>query len=179
MYKRQHKYLCSTTGGVIAGRKELIDAILLQNRGIGRGMKAGKEAIIGAMAALQFRMSEDVEAWPMEQDRKAGLIVSKLSGIDGLELQIDPDPNGCPFSRARLTLTPAICGVDVFQLTEQMANNTPSIVLRAHHANEGFIYIDAIEMNDDQIELTCNRIRGILTSNQDTCLLYTSPSPRD
>ncbi|MCH2362565.1 MAG: aminotransferase class V-fold PLP-dependent enzyme [Pirellulales bacterium] len=163
-----HKYLCSTTGGILAGRKELIDAVLLQNRGIGRGMKAGKEAIIGAMAALQFRMSEDVEAWTMEQDRKAGLVVSLLSGIDGLELQIDPDPNGCPFSRARLTLTPAICGVDVFQLTEQMANNTPSIVLRAHHANEGFIYIDAIEMNDDQIELTCNRIRGILTSNQDT-----------
>ena len=117
---------------------------------------------------MAFPADDVVKAWTMEQDRKAGLGVSLLSGIDGLELQIDPDPNGCPFSRARLTLTPAICGGDVFQLTEQMANNTPSIVLRAHHANEGFIYIDAIEMNDDQIELTCNRIRGILTSNQDT-----------
>ena len=161
-----HKYLCSTTGGVIAGRKELIDAILLQNRGIGRGMKAGKEAIVGAIAALEFRMNEDVGAWTMEQDRKAGLIVSKLSGIDGLELQIDPDPNGCPFSRTRLTPNPAICGVDVFQLTERMANNTPSVVLRAHHANEGFIYIDAIEMTDEQIDLTCNRIRDILTSSE-------------
>ena len=163
-----HKYLCSTTGGIIAGKKQLIDAVLLQNRGIGRGMKAGKEAIIGAMAALQFRMSEDLEAWTIEQDRKAGLVVSLLSGIDGLELQIDPDPNGCPFSRARLTLMPELCGVDVFQLTEQMLNNTPSIVLRAHHANEGYIYIDAIEMSDDQIALTCKRIRDILTSDQET-----------
>ena len=163
-----HKYLCSTTGGIIAGKKQLIDAVLLQNRGIGRGMKAGKEAIIGAMAALQFRMSEDLEAWTIEQDRKAGLVVSLFSGIDGLELQIDPDPNGCPFSRARLTLMPELCGVDVFQLTEQMMNNTPSIVLRAHHANEGYIYIDAIEMSDDQIALTCKRIRDILTSDQET-----------
>ena len=63
---------------------------------------------------------------------------------------------------------PELCGVDVFQLTEQMMNNTPSIVLRAHHANEGYIYIDAIEMSDDQIALTCKRIRDILTSDQET-----------
>ena len=48
-----HKYLCSTTGGIVAGRKELVDAVYLQNRGIGRAMKAGKEAIFGAMAALE------------------------------------------------------------------------------------------------------------------------------
>jgi L-seryl-tRNA(Ser) seleniumtransferase len=50
-----HKYLCSTTGGIVAGRKALIDAVYLQNRGIGRTMKAGKEAIIGAIAALEYR----------------------------------------------------------------------------------------------------------------------------
>ncbi|MEO2020995.1 MAG: aminotransferase class V-fold PLP-dependent enzyme, partial [Pirellulaceae bacterium] len=47
-----HKFLCSTTAGVVAGRRELIEAVYLQNRGIGRGMKAGKEAIFGTMAAL-------------------------------------------------------------------------------------------------------------------------------
>ena len=35
-----HKFLCSTTAGIVAGRKALVDAVYLQNRGIGRGMKA-------------------------------------------------------------------------------------------------------------------------------------------
>ena len=31
-----HKYLCSTTAGIVAGRRELVEAVYLQNRGIGR-----------------------------------------------------------------------------------------------------------------------------------------------
>lgn len=157
-----HKYLCSTTAGIVAGRQDLVDAVYLQNCGIGRAMKAGKEAIFGAVAALEYRMQEDVQKWTAEQDRKVSKILELLSGIDGLSLAVDPDLNGCPFSRARLTPDKAVCGIDVFQLTEKMADASPSIVLRDHHANDGYIYIDAIEMTDQEIELTCKRIREIL-----------------
>ena len=44
-----------------------MDAVYLQNRGIGRAMKAGKEAIFGAMAALEYREQEDMGAWTAEQ----------------------------------------------------------------------------------------------------------------
>ena len=159
-----HKYLCSTTGGVVAGRRDLIEAVYLQNRGIGRGMKAGKEAIVGAMAALEFRMNEDIPAWTAEQDRKVGLILDQLAGIPGLGLSIDPDPNGCPFSRARLDLDPAAAGHSAQSLTDALANGDPTIVTRAHHAEEGYIYLDAIEMTDDQISFVCRRVREILSN---------------
>ena len=80
-------------------REELVDAVYLQNRGIGRPMKAGKEAIFGAMAALEYRQRQDLAAWTAEQDRKVQLILDQLSGVAGLTLQVDADPNGCPFSR--------------------------------------------------------------------------------
>ncbi|MCH8841108.1 MAG: hypothetical protein IH831_10665, partial [Planctomycetes bacterium] len=86
-----HKYPCATTGGIVAGRKDLVDAVYLQNRGIGRGMKAGKEAIVGAMAALEYRMGEDVAAWTAEQDRKVKRILEHLAGVPGLELGVDAD----------------------------------------------------------------------------------------
>ena len=41
-----HKFLCSTTAGVVAGRRELVEAVYLQNRGIGRGMKAGRKRFL-------------------------------------------------------------------------------------------------------------------------------------
>lgn len=158
-----HKYLCSTTGGVVAGRKGLVDAVYMQNRGIGRPMKAGKEAIIGAMAALQYREQQDMPAWTAEQDRKVSMILDRLNGIDGLILTIDADPNGCPFSRARLTPDPAITGRTAAALNDELANGNPTIVTRAHHTDEGYINIDAIEMTDEEIEYTCRRIREVLT----------------
>ena len=48
-----HKFLGGPTAGIVAGRKELVRATYLQNSGIGRGMKVGKESIAGTMAALQ------------------------------------------------------------------------------------------------------------------------------
>ena len=157
-----HKFLCSTTGGVVAGRKDLVDAVYLQNRGIGRGMKAGKEAILGAMTALEYRMREDIDGWTAEQDRKVQLILDQLAGVPGLELSVDPDPNGCPFSRARLTPDSQETGCSARQLTERLAEGNPTVVARAHHADEGYIYLDAIEMSDDDIELACDRVRKIL-----------------
>lgn len=91
-----HKSLYSTTSGIVAGRKGLVDAVYLQNRGFGRGMKAGKEAIFGAIAALEFRMHEDISAWMAEQDRHVQLILNRLTGVSNLQLSVDPYPNGCP-----------------------------------------------------------------------------------
>ena len=159
-----HKYLCATTAGVVAGRRELVDAVALQNRGIGRGMKAGKEAIFGTIAALEFRMREDLAAWTAEQDRKVDMILAKLADVTGLELSVDVDPNGCPFSRARLTPDPAITGHTAGSLATALADGDPTIVTRAHHAEEGYLNLDAIEMNDVEVEVVCGRVKEVLES---------------
>ncbi len=159
-----HKFLRSTNGGIVAGRKELVDVVYLQNRGIGRPMKAGKEAIIGAMTALEYRNNEDVEAWTAEQDRKVRLVLEKLSDLPGLSLSIDQDANGCPFSRARLTPDPKITGHDAASLEQALAGGDPTIVARAHHTDEGYIHLDAIEMSDEEIGTACDKVRQILSS---------------
>lgn len=159
-----HKYLSSTTAGVVAGRRDLVDAVYLQNRGIGRGMKAGKEAIFGVIAALEFRMQQDMPGWTAEQDRRVQKIIDALSDISGLTLSIDPDPNGCPFSRARLTLDARVTGHTAATLAAALIEGDPTVVPRAHHTDEGYINLDAIEMTDEEIEFTCDKVRRILTS---------------
>ena len=56
-----HKFLGGPTGGIVAGRTELVRATYLQNSGIGRGMKIGKEGMVGTIAALEAWEKRDHE----------------------------------------------------------------------------------------------------------------------
>jgi hypothetical protein len=38
------------------------------------------------------------------------------------------------------------------------------VIVRAHHVDEGYIHIDAIEMTDEQVELVCGLIIELLGS---------------
>ncbi len=156
-----HKFLCATTGGIVAGKKRLVDAVYLQNKGIGRGMKAGKEAIFGAIAALEYRMKQDIGAWSVEQDRKVKLVLDSLGDVKGLGLDVDPDPNGCPYSRTRITPDPDTVGHTASSLAVALADGDPTIVVRAHHVDEGYFYLDTIDMTDDEIEYSCGKIREL------------------
>jgi L-seryl-tRNA(Ser) seleniumtransferase len=57
-----HKHMGAPTSGLICGRKDLVRACYLQNWGIGRAMKVGKEGIFGLMAALERWSGGDREA---------------------------------------------------------------------------------------------------------------------
>ena len=159
-----HKYLCGTTAGIVAGRRDLVRAVYLQNRGIGRPMKVGKEGIVGAMAALEYRMDLDAAAWEQEQNRKMLLIIDKLRRLEGVEMSVEPDPNGNPFSRARMDLDPERAGLSAATVAGAMADGDPSIRLRAHHADEGYLMIDAMEMSDAEVDLTCTRLTELLSA---------------
>ncbi len=159
-----HKYLSGTTSGIVCGRRELVEAVALQSRGIGRPMKVGKEGIFGAMAALEHRLGLDIDAWQAEQDRKMHRIIDRLAPLSGVTMSIEPDPNGNPFSRARMDLDPTTAGLNAATLAHALADGNPSIRLRAHHAEEGYLMIDAIEMTDGEIELSCARIAELINA---------------
>jgi seryl-tRNA(Sec) selenium transferase len=128
-------------------------------------MKVGKEGIFGAMAALEYRMQLDVGAWQKEQDRKMHHIIDRLAPLPGVAMRVEPDPNGNPFSRARLDLNAEATGINAQTLAYALADGDPSIRLRAHHAEEGYVQIDAIEMTDADVELTCERIQALLEAS--------------
>ena len=160
-----HKYLSGTTAGIVCGCEDLARAVNLQNRGIGRPMKVGKEGIVGAMAALEHRMKLDENAWEAEQDRKMHRIIDRLKDIDGVRMSVESDPNGNPFSRARVDVDPERAGLTAAAVSRAMAEGDPSIRVRAHHTDEGYFMVDAMEITDEELELTCDRLTRILTAS--------------
>ena len=162
-----HKYLSGTTAGVVCGSSDLVRAVYMQNRGIGRPMKVGKEGIMGVIAGLEHRIGLDVAAWQAAQDRKMNLIIERLSGMEGIAMKAEPDPNGNPFSRARMDVDAPTTGISAAALSRAMADGEPSIRLRAHHVDEGYLMIDAMEMADKEVDLICERFRQLLTASLD------------
>ena len=81
-----HKVLGAPTSGLICGRKDLVRACYLQNWGIGRAMKVGKEGIVGLMAALEAWEKRDPER---ERQRLAELgdcLQRGLAGVSGVQV---------------------------------------------------------------------------------------------
>src|SRR5437660_6485668 len=78
--------------GLLLGRKDLIDAAQLNNspysNTIGRGMKVGKEEIIGLVAALDWFLKQDDAAMEAEYRARAQRIAELVQGIPSVEARI-------------------------------------------------------------------------------------------
>src|SRR5213080_4979193 len=78
--------------GLLLGKKDLIDAAQLNNspnsNTIGRGMKVGKEEIIGLVAAVDWFLSQDDAAMEAEYRKRAERIAGQLKSIPTVQTQV-------------------------------------------------------------------------------------------
>lgn len=158
-----HKHFRAPTSGVMAGKLELMQAAYAQNRGIGRGMKIGKEGILGLMTALEewekgyYREAQEAEKRRMEH------VVERLAGIPGLRATLEwPAPDPYPIMRTRITVDPEAAGLTAMALTHLLADGDPSVRVRAHHAEEGYFLIDPFNLSDEDADFVCDRIIEIM-----------------
>ncbi len=83
--------------GLLAGRRDLIEAAFENNlnlhsprAGIGRGMKVTKEELVGIVTALDLYLEDDEETIIAGWQQKAEYIASRVQGIPGLRVVIEP-----------------------------------------------------------------------------------------
>ncbi|MBM3814446.1 MAG: aminotransferase class V-fold PLP-dependent enzyme, partial [Acidimicrobiia bacterium] len=78
--------------GLLLGRGDLMEvgqAAISPNGGIGRGMKVGKEEIMGLIAAVERYLDFDHAAERRLLDRRADTILGALRGVKGILAKID------------------------------------------------------------------------------------------
>jgi L-seryl-tRNA(Ser) seleniumtransferase len=78
-----HKQMGAPTSGMICGRLDLVRACYLQNYGIGRAMKVGKEGIAGCMAAVEAWYSRDIEEQQRHWRKLAAILAEKVAIREG------------------------------------------------------------------------------------------------
>jgi D-glucosaminate-6-phosphate ammonia-lyase len=162
-----HKFLGGPTAGIVAGRKPLVRAAFLQNCGIGRGMKVGKEGIAGAIAALDAWASRDHAALRSREEGYLKLWLERFSEVPGLRAVIVPDPTGNPLDRLKLEVIPSEAATTAWALSDALAAGSPPVIVRDHEVEHGYIYLDPCNLHPgeaevvaDQIVATARMIRG-------------------
>lgn len=175
-----HKLMAGPTSGIIAGRKDLIRACIAnQLHGVGRAMKAGKETIIGAVAALERWAQADQQ---VEDDRRRDIlewILEALKEIPGISASIQPRAGVDPVMRARITVDPSIAGLSAYQISKQLLKRKPPIVVRAGNAvDEGWFLIDPINLSEALAEVVVQAIRDVVELSADEKRRIDSESSR-
>ncbi|MEO1249587.1 MAG: hypothetical protein AAFW76_07075, partial [Pseudomonadota bacterium] len=159
-----HKFLGGPTSGLIAGKRDLVRAAYLQNIGIGRGMKIGKESIAGAIAALRQWQSRDHAGIRAQEQAALDLWAETLTGIAGITPQIVPDPTGNPLDRLQVNIDAAKLGASAATLARALGEQDPAIIVRNHEVELGYFQLDPCNLKPGQAALVAEALRIVCTN---------------
>jgi D-glucosaminate-6-phosphate ammonia-lyase len=153
-----HKFLGGPTSGIIAGCKDLIRASYLQNRGIGRGMKVGKETIIGVSAALTAWKTRDHDGIRARERATLDFWLAALADRPGVTATIVPDPTDNPLDRLKVTIAPEDARITAWNLAMRLAAGDRPVIVRDHEVEHGHFFLDPCNLHPDEEHLVAERL---------------------
>jgi len=159
-----HKFLGGPTSGIVAGRKDLVRAAYLQNRGIGRGMKVGKESIAGVMAALEAWDRRDHGRIRAREREALELWRDALTPLRSVLATIEPDPTANPLDRLKVTVLPE-SGFTAIGLAAALAAGDPPVIVRDHEAELGYFFLDPCNLHPGEAATVASRLVATLNGS--------------
>lgn len=148
------KALGSFTAGVVAGRQDLVHAILYQEHGIGRPMKVGKEGVIAAIAALEIWSTRDPAADEKRLSERSETLCRRLAAIDGV--------SAARVGRQVRISVNATAAATATAVAAYLAQGEPAILTWSHFASEGELYLMLGKLTDEQFLLLADRLEEAL-----------------
>jgi seryl-tRNA(Sec) selenium transferase len=161
------------TAGLLLGRKDLIHAARLNTAPhsdtIGRGLKVGREEMVGMLAALERYLRHDHDAEWREWERRIATIAGVTASIRGVttETFIPRIANQVP--HLRICWDPHLVTVSPADATRLLREGDPSIELVPVPYQEGCLEVAAWTLQPGEAETVARRIHEVLTG--------TAPAP--
>ncbi|TPM25000.1 aminotransferase class V-fold PLP-dependent enzyme [Mesorhizobium sp. B2-3-4] len=156
-----HKFLSGPTSGIVTGRKDLVRSAYLQNRGVARAMKVGKESIAGTMAALEAWEKRDHDGIRRREEAALNLWKDALQGLPGIFAKIIPDPTANPLDRLQIFVSPE-SRFTAAGLASALAAGSPPIIVRNHEVERGHFFLDPCNLHPGEAEVVAGQLRAIL-----------------
>ncbi len=155
------------TAGLLLGRSDLIHAARLNTAPhsdtIGRGLKVGREEMVGMLVALERYLRRDHDAEWREWERRITTIANVAASIRGVTIEtfIPRIANQVPHLRIRwdqhlVTVSPA-------DATRRLREGDPSIELVPVPYQEGCLEVAAWSLQPGEAEIVARRIHEVLT----------------
>ncbi|WP_240232680.1 aminotransferase class V-fold PLP-dependent enzyme [Devosia lacusdianchii] len=153
-----HKFLGGPTSGICAGDKDFVRNIYLQNRGIGRGMKVGKEGIAGVITALEAWKTRDHDGIRARERAALDLWVETLDARPGVIARIVPDPTDNPLDRLKVAIDPEAARITAWDLASAMARGDRPVIVRDHEAEHGHFFLDPCNLHPGEETVVAQRL---------------------
>lgn len=153
-----HKFLGGPTSGIVAGSKDLVRACYLQNRGVGRGMKVGKETIIGVSAALTAWKTRDHAGIRARERAALDTWVAALADRPGVTATIVPDPTDNPLDRLKVSINPQEARITAWNLAQRLASGDRPVIVRDHEIEHGHFFLDPCNLHPEQEHIVAERM---------------------
>lgn len=159
-----HKFLGGPTSGIIAGRRDLIRATYLQNIGIGRGMKIGKESIAGCISAMEEWMKRDHAAIFAEERTSLELWANAVSDLPGIEAETITDPTGNPLERLQINVNSEAAGASAASFARVLGEQEPAIIVRNHEVELNYFQLDPCNLTPGQAQIVADALLKVLSA---------------
>lgn len=146
------------TAGLVIGKKELIQWVRLQGKGIGRGMKIGKDNILGFAEAIEDYLKNGSESGKSMIERLEPF-VEAINQVDGLTAKIVQDGAGRDIYRASVKVNGAMTAK---QVISKLKEETPAIYTREYQSNNGIIEFDIRSVSEEEMKRILLRLQEIM-----------------
>lgn len=175
--------------GILCGRRELVASAALQmwdldyvpelwdppvelidpswaargvpNHGLGRGMKVGKEEIVGLAVALERFLAQDEAAERSRHAARSERLAAELSGLAGVSVSLTQPGERWPL--VWLEIEPELTGVSAVVLVRRLERGDPRVAVIPSESPRGRIGLEPSCLDDDEVSTVVQRIRDELS----------------
>ena len=118
------------SSGILAGRKDLIEAATLNhspNKSVGRGMKVGKEEIMGLVAAVRRYTALDHDAVAEGWNKKAQYIADRLNEVPSMKAECRDNTQG--YNNVYFNWDKSVISISGGELGKRLREGEPRILI--------------------------------------------------
>jgi L-seryl-tRNA(Ser) seleniumtransferase len=150
--------------GLLLGRKDLIGYAVKNNNPygntVGRGMKVGKEEIVGMVAAVDWFLSQDETAMIAEFQRRAERVAAQVKNIPTVETKIFIPPVANHVPHLQVSFDQNRIGMSGRQIMDQMRKGSPRIELNPA-VGPNFVTVGVWMLKPDEDVIVARRLREL------------------
>lgn len=173
------------SSGMLAGRRDLVQSAALQmfptgvdeavwdppeqlidtdaldgmpRHGIGRGMKVGKEEIVGFVKALHLFLEEDDDEVLGRWNARARDVSAELADVDVFDVTLTNEGDRDGLSTVIVSVEEESSGPSALELVTALREESPQIFVGEGHVHDGVFTINTQYLTDDQADHVVDRI---------------------
>lgn len=171
------KWLGGATSALVAGRKDLVHACYLQEMGIGRPMKVGKEGVLSIISAIEHWLSRDEEAIIARQMAQAERFIELMEQEPGFAGEIKRT-RFSPSVRVVMRIDEALTGVPAWLINYELGLGDPVIKMDDYAVHQGRMEWDLSYLDEGDERTIMEAIARIVRTCKDAPAERPAPMTR-